>query len=86
MTWREARHYSHTYGVSVVAGWCDHDEAVRAAEAANADDIDLRPAQVLRQRYLDQGGDSRRRPVGYSRRLYRSCTRPATTARRDWAR
>jgi hypothetical protein len=39
MTWREARHYSHTCGVSVVADWCDHDEVAHAAEAAGVFDI-----------------------------------------------
>lgn len=59
MTWREARHYSHAYSVSVVAGWCDHDEVIHATEAGNADDFDPRPAEALRQRYLEQGGTTR---------------------------
>lgn len=54
-----ARRYAHGYGVEVIAGWCTEEEVAEAAAAW--DDCDDEPANRLRERYLAEGGERRRK-------------------------
>lgn len=59
MSQSAARRYAHTFHVYVIAGWCTEEEAAAAAAAWQA--YDEGPAEALRTRYLEQGGERRRR-------------------------